>query len=413
MSDPLAAFAFLDTMPAAPRNGTAKAPGWQDPLLEDVPEGQRNAKLTELVGRWYGKNLSAAEVSLQALAVNAGWRAPLPEAEVRAVVASVGATHARNHPAPPAEKAETPAVDPLAGIGKLRDLQIEVMDPRTWYWEGIATPGFNVISARKAMGKTFLLFQGADAMGDGKDCLGRKTVKAKVLFVSFELDALDVHERTRGKPPLSENVYITYSWPSGDKGLELAERAITEYGFKVLIFDTFLPMVPQESAFEINSYGDSMFYLKWRLLGKKHGAAIIASWHEGKAPREDFMLNGIGSTGMIGQADCVVSIDRKRGDTAGKLWIGGNHAPETAIPFLFENGTFTLAEGQAAIDRLSPTEEKVMAVLKGYPNGAKTAAVALALGKTEGAARVALNRLEARGKVSTAARGVWNAVTLF
>jgi hypothetical protein len=157
----------------------------------------------------------------------------------------------------------------------------------------------------------------------------------------------------------------------------------------------------------VNEYGDSGLYLGWRLLGKRNGAAIIASWHEGKTPREDFMLNAIGSTGMVAQADSIISIDRKRGDAAGKLFIGGNHAPDAVIPIVFENGLFRLGEGPADLDRLTPTEEKTLAILAKYPEGCTPAKVALELGKSDHAAVVSLNRLIARGKASRVRRGVY------
>lgn len=305
-------------------------------------------------------------------------------------------------PAAPTEAAGSAADPEPAGttFETLRSVQVADMPARTWFADGMVCPGFNVVSAKKAMGKSFLLLQAADAIAKGEPFLGRPTTKGKVLYVSFELDALDLHERLKGREPLSEDVAVAYSWPSGEKGLAAAEKAITEHGFKVVIFDTFLPLIPTDGQFDINGYGDSTFYLKWRLMAKKHGAAIIASWHEGKAPREDFMLSAIGSTGMIGQADCVVSIDRKRGDAQGKLYLGGNHAPETAISFLFENGMFKLAEGQAAVEHLSRDEEKTLSVLKGHPDGATTVQVAVETGKSDASARQALGRLVARGKIT-------------
>jgi hypothetical protein len=271
----------------------------------------------------------------------------------------------------------------------------------------MVTPGFCMVTGKKGMGKSFLLLALADAIAEGKPFLGRQTTRSKVLYVAFELDELDTSERFKVMHQLSDNAYIVHSWPAEEKGLELAERAIRELGFQVLVFDSFLPILPPASAFEINGYGDSTLYLKWRLLGKRHGTAICASWHEGKVGKDDYMLNAIGSTGMVGQADCIVSIDRKRGDSAGKLWIGGNHAPESVIPFIFENGTFSLAEGQAAIDRLTPTEEKTLAILAKYPEGCTPAKVAVELGKSDHAAVMSLNRLIARGLAVRVKRGVY------
>ena len=218
------------------------------------------------------------------------------------------------------------------------------------------------------MKKSWLVQGAGDAISDGFPWLGRRTRQAKVLRVSFELDEGDLHSRLEMAKHQSDNMDIVFSWPSGDEGLQLAERAIVEKGYQVIIFDTFLPLIPQDGIFKINEYGDTTFYLKWRLLGKKHGAAIVGTWHEGKTPREDFMLAGIGSAGMIGQADCVISIDAKRGESCGRLLVGGNHGMDAVIPFTFEDGVFTLDEVEASNYLFSRDEAATIAALTDHPD---------------------------------------------
>ena len=131
------------------------------------------------------------------------------------------------------------------------------MPARIWYIQGVITPGLNLYTGRKALKKSWLLQQAGDAIAEGFPWLGRRTLQAKVLWVSFELDDGDLHDRLNTAKHLSDNMDILYSWPSGDEGLELAERAITERGYRVIIFDTFLPLLPQDGLFKINEYGDT------------------------------------------------------------------------------------------------------------------------------------------------------------
>jgi hypothetical protein len=302
--------------------------------------------------------------------------------------------------------------DILKDLVSFRARQLAEIPPRLWFIEGMITPGFNMLAAKKSQGKSFLLIQMLNAIAEGREFLGRKTVQAKVLYVSFELDEGDTGDRFKKMLPLSENAYVLHTWSSGEKAISDAERAIKELGFGVLIFDNFLPMLPKDRDFQINEYGDSDFYLKWRLLGKRNSAAIVASWHTGKNDREDFFLNPIGSAGMVAQADSLITIDRKRGDAAGKLFIGGNHAKDAVLSVVFEDGVFRLGEGAISADRLTPNEERTLAVLAQHLEGCTTAAVALDTGKTEDAARMSLNRLIARGKVTKVARGVYGIATL-
>jgi len=302
--------------------------------------------------------------------------------------------------------------DFLHAAVSFRERQLADIPPRTWYIDGLICPGFIMVVGKKAMRKSWFMGQGANSIADGVDFLGRKATQAKVLYISFELDESDTHDRWKAMPPLSENAFAIHSWPSGEEAFEAAERAIREYGYRVLMFDTFLPMLPKDPYFKLNEYADSDFYLKWRLLGKRNNAAIVASWHTGKNDREDFFLNPIGSTGMVAQADCLISIDGKRGDPTGRVYVGGNHGKDAVIGFVFENGIFKLGETEISADRLTPDEEKTLSILSQNPGGCTAAAVGLAMGKSDNAARMALNRLMARGKVSKLKRGLYGLTTL-
>ncbi len=130
------------------------------------------------------------------------------------------------------EKAQTRA-DPLATVISCRALHAAEMPPRVWFIEGIFTPGFNLITGRKALKKSWLVQGAGDAISDGFPWVGRRTRQAKVLWVSFELDEGDLHSRLQTAKHQSDNMDIVFSWPSGDQGLQLAERAIVEKGYQV------------------------------------------------------------------------------------------------------------------------------------------------------------------------------------
>ena len=142
-------------------------------------------------------------------------------------------------------------VQPPASLGAQRNI---------WFVEGMITPGFNIVSGRKAMGKTFFLLQMADAIAEGRDFLGSGTAKAKVLPVSFELDEKDTADRFRERAPLSRNAHLLHTWSKGEEAFADAEEAMTALGFRVIIFDTFLPLIPDNGQFRLNEYGDSAYY---------------------------------------------------------------------------------------------------------------------------------------------------------
>jgi len=378
----------LDRSTAAPVRGELSAqPENQSPQREDIFARER-ARVAEK-----RKLLDALEIPLRAAGYDIGdfgqfldWR------------------DAKNGQG----KKEKP--DLLADIVSFRARQLAEIPERLWFIDGMITPGFNMVAAKKSQGKSFLLMQLLNAIAEGREFLGRKTTQAKVLYVSFELDEGDTSDRFKRMLPLSDNAYLLHTWSSGEAAMVDAERAIRDLGFGVLVFDNFLPMIPKDRDFEVNEYGDSDFYLKWRLLGKRNSAAIVASWHTGKTDREDFFLNPIGSAGMVAQADCLITIDRKRGHPEGKLFVGGNHAKDAVLPVVFEDGMFQLGEGTATLDRLTPEEERTLEVLAKHPGGCTPTAVGLALGKSDHAAHMALNRLIERGRVERLRRGIYGIV---
>lgn len=49
---------------------------------------------------------------------------------------------------------------------------------RTWFVDGMLTPGFNLLIAKKGIGKSFFALQAAVAVASGKPFLGRKTIQS-------------------------------------------------------------------------------------------------------------------------------------------------------------------------------------------------------------------------------------------
>jgi len=274
---------------------------------------------------------------------------------------------------------------------------------RTWFVDGMLTPGFNLLIAKKGIGKSFFALQAAVAVASGKPFLGRKTIQSPVLLVTTEIDRIALHERIQRFGELPSQLFVAYGWTVGDQALYDAEVVIKEHGIRVLIFDMFLPVIP--AGMDTNSYDTSAFFLKFRLMAQRHEAAIIAIWHSGKAERTDFMDAAIGTTGLLGQSDSVLSLDRKRGESGGKLYIGGNHGAEEVLSLTFENCTWNLGEGTASF--LGSKDEELLNALKKYPAGESYATVAALINRGKEATRAALIRLEDRGLVTKTGRGIY------
>jgi hypothetical protein len=78
--------------------GKGSTPGWYSPLLEAVPEGERNTALVKLAGRYLSKGLSREEILPLLQRINSAYQPPLSEREVAGILDSVTKTHRRRHP---------------------------------------------------------------------------------------------------------------------------------------------------------------------------------------------------------------------------------------------------------------------------------------------------------------------------
>ncbi len=288
-------------------------------------------------------------------------------------------------------------------IFTIEDERTADIPPRTWFIDGMLTPGFNLLTAKKGIGKSFFALQAAVAVASGKPFLGRKTIQAPVLLITTEIDRIALHERIQRFGEMPSQLFVSYGWTAGDQALYDAEVVIQEHGIRVLVFDMFFPIL--QAGMDTNAYDTSNVFLKWRLMAQKHGAAILAVWHAGKTERTDFMDSALGTTGLTGQSDCILSLDRKRGESKAKLYIGGNHATEEALSLTFENCTWELTEGEGSF--LSASDGAIVNAVNEHPAGVGTTEVSVRISKGYDTTRMALNRLAVQGHIRKIGRGLF------
>ena len=269
---------------------------------------------------------------------------------------------------------------------------------RCWYIERLITNGLCLLSAKKGIGKSFFILQAAIQIANGEPFLGRKTIKSKVLYCVTELDRTAVHERLNSyRKEIPENLYIRYGWSNGDEGPRELELLFEEYAFSVVIIDMFSAVIPPNT--QTNNYDLTPFLLSWRSTAHRLGICVVAVWHSSKSPREDFMDSPLGTTGLVGQSDCVLVLERKRNANKGILFSGGNHGEESTLRLWFENCLWSLADGKEETQECGPADIYILEYLRSIREG-KTAPAIYAhfeetpKHKSQAAVRASLNRLK-------------------
>jgi hypothetical protein len=286
-------------------------------------------------------------------------------------------------------------------IFKARGEQLAEIPPRTWFIDGMVTLGMDILTARKGMGKSLAAIQAGAAIASGGTFLNRGTTKARVLYVALELDRLAIHERLARMNPLPDDgMDFVYNWPRGDEALDLLEASVTEGGYRVVIIDMLAGILPPNA--ETNSYDLSPFLSRLRHIGLDHGAAIIALHHSIKGDTGDAVSNMMGTTAFGGQADSIIAIDRKRGESGAKITVAGNHGRDLTLRVQLDTSScrwVPLGEAEDEGPRLTEADAILVNVLEKHLEGLSASTLAATIGKAPNAARAGLSRLAQRGLV--------------
>ncbi|MDX9958152.1 MAG: AAA family ATPase [Spirochaetia bacterium] len=289
-------------------------------------------------------------------------------------------------------------------LEKYRPVSIEAerlaeMPARQWSIEGMVPRGeTTIIGARKGLGKSWLALQIGAAVASGAPFLGLRSFKGSVLYWPSEIDRTGVHERASrlGELPLGFDVMYE-PVPRGAELLAVLPALIQGYGYSMIIIDMLQAALPRGT--DTNDYGVGDYLLDIRRVAFDTGAAIIGSWHNGKGDQADPVLSLIGSTGIGAQFGSIITIDRKRGEEAARIFVSGNHALERTIKTRFSEGLFILSGEEDDPPRIPPADKIVLEAVLARPDGVYSTTLAGTISKEPGAVRAALSRLGRQGLV--------------
>lgn len=158
--------------------------------------GSRNTKMTSMVGQWFASGMSMESVMFKARALNLTFRPPLSDAEVMRVIASVAASHRRNH------GAEIPAEDPPVE-GRLRlftlgDLEDTPPPEPEYFWRGamLFRGSRTLIAGEPKLGKSAFVVALGMAAATGGQFLGYRFERPlKFVWLQAEIHEAFVSKR--------------------------------------------------------------------------------------------------------------------------------------------------------------------------------------------------------------------------
>ncbi len=189
--------------------------------------------------------------------------------------------------------------------------------------------------------------------------------------------------------------------PQRDGGAEhLAAWLADHPGARLVAVDTVAKLRPQGST-NANLYAaDYAAAGAFKAVADAAGVALVLVHHTRKADAEDPLDTVSGTNGLAGAADTVLVIRREAGRHDATLYVRGRDVPEAEHALGFDDAAcaWTLL-GDAADYRRSGERAAVLAALDGLAGGLAPKDLAEALGKTGGAVRVLLHRMQQAGEV--------------
>jgi DnaB-like helicase N terminal domain/AAA domain len=205
-----------------------------------------------------------------------------------------------------------------ADVASAEDERIE------WILPGyVVRGGITELAAKVKIGKTTFLTHLARALAEGRDFLGRPTLKTPTVYLTEQPAASFRHAMERSDLLGRSDFHIlSHSDTHGIPWPEVAAGAVAECirtGAQLLIVDT-LPQFACLKGDSENNSGDALDAMQPLLLAATNGIAIVLTRHERKAGG-DVGDSGRGSSAFAGAVDIVLSLRRPEGNAKPTLRV--------------------------------------------------------------------------------------------
>lgn len=283
-------------------------------------------------------------------------------------------------------------------------------DP-VWIVDSIIPEGLSLLFAKGKLGKSYLALQIAAAVAEGEKVLGEfACAKRKVLFIGLEDNERRFKDRIGqiGAEP-SDNLRIQTDWAHGAEGLQALAYLFEGYPeVKFVIIDTLGRMI---AGTDFNDYGSTV-----QLLGKlqkdaiDNHASVLVIHHAVKGHgSEDFIERALGSAGIGNSADCLMYLDRKRGQADAYLYGTGREFAEWEIALRARgdnSGGYNLL-GIGSEYRRSAERQQIIKLLELEDAATSAKDIGAMLEKSYSTVRWMLAEMVKDGEIERAGRGTY------
>jgi hypothetical protein len=286
-----------------------------------------------------------------------------------------------------------------------------------WYVAGWMAIGLAILAGRSKIGKSWLAFALALDIAGGATTLGNITTRqCEVLYLALEDSGRRLQSRMRmllGDQPAPEGLHIELAWPRLAVGgcLTKLDAWLDQHpACRVVIIDTFGKIRGQWGEQRKNAYQAD--YDEVGLLHQyahRRNIVLVLVHHTRKAGADDVFDMISGTTGIIGAADTLLVLQRKRDDVMGTLSLTGRDVQgdgDYAVSFDQTTGRWTVV-GKAAEVKAEREQSAVYRYLHQADGPQMPSGIAEELDKPRNAIQKTLHRLKRQGRVASVGHGLW------
>lgn len=306
-----------------------------------------------------------------------------------------------------------PTEDVISGA----ELDTHKFAPVEWIINDVLPTGLAILAGKSKIGKSWLAMDISVAAARGSLVFGKiATNQCDVLYIALEDSRRRLQSRMRKMlvdQEAPENLRFATQWPDVDHGCLDWIKAECEENprLRLVIVDTFG---------KVRGRGDgrsNVYQQDYRDMSAFHQLAtslnivILLIHHTRKQEATDVMDLVSGSTGIVGAADTLIVLQRKRGQQDGTLSVTGRD--------IIEDGEFALTFhkdtakwewlGEAKQVAADNREAQIIRLLQQQSDPMGPTDIASELEISLQTVKNSLNRLRKRGSAHCPARGLWAA----
>jgi len=386
------------TMPPAPPPAAVQPPTC-------IPEGQRNTALFSYAAALRRQGADEQVLLLLLDTLNKGFcQPPLSDKEVRQICSSA----ARGTP----EERQS-GIDEIVAFETL--LSSELPEPQ-WAVPGFLPEGVTLLAGKPKMGKSWLALDLALAVAQGGTALGSLPTRGgHVLYLGLEDSRRRMYDRGRkllgALAPPRELTYTGIWAPLHEGGLTDLETWLQQQQQQVrlVIIDTLARVRPAGTG---QVYADDYAVVTpLKQLAERHHIAILLIHHLRKSSATDVMDEVSGTTGLTGAVDCIMVLQRERGQRQATLTITGRDVQDQSLNLTFDEDTARWSLKPPRAPRpLSAERQAILDLFVKEGRPLSPTEIARTLDKSRGYVAKTIHHMVKQGLLQAVQRGLYEPV---